>query len=806
MPSVEFHSSVSNKTDIKTIEDPYCKVRVDAIANDWLHHSHFFQWTYNHTPDTITKYVNLVEEYDKTISYKVKNKKTKKTTTKTKTVHVVPQDFTTGYEDTWLGIKPTSNNTSIEFTKTISFPRDGWYRVEIIQNPSPSYGGTITTTIDNIQLGDVESCWNRFPTNDEVIQYPTKFYKAGNHNFKVTLTRGGYLASMTVYNINRFEGGTGEETSSNNTRLDIISGEFTQNSVNEINTLTLNCVMKEEYLDPYSTQSLLKFDQFDSVTLWLGNDYLDTKPMFGGYIISASVESGQLKLTCVDRLLDMRLTPVYMNFKIGNPSITEVDDKTPVTSFSNVYDLARTLANAPEYPIKSYMVPLDYGFYESFDTLEEFTKINGSKYTLEWDTKFGNPKPSLKVGIGNETGTGNIIFYNNSDGYDAHDYGYFNLSYYLGAMGLKEPLTFNIKIQMHRTGQTISDARTYTIHFNQTSGQENTITSVTPLSNGNFNHITLDLKALFDKNVKSDNYTITKIWMEGNITSDMVTNNKGYVIWFDSCYSYRWIANAPNYYSNEVKNPFEELQKLCEDTDHSVYVKYGDERRDDILVMQPVGQNIMDEPVSDASNLIEIESWDYNPHEDPFVNNVYKTFSFESNETVKYKKKNKKTGRYVTKTKTVNKVNTGHTYVIDHDSRVRYRRVQTYENINDTISQATLDSKCNTELRNGAWKYPSFTVTIRGSTILEPSQYVMTMISTQRLNQVHLIKSITHRFDLQKNTFTTQIDLNRPSKLFKNTISKMRKQLKMIGFNDGTRVYMSNNLSQAAATSTGAYQ
>lgn len=744
MPLIEFHpTTTASVVPVTYTDNPYFKVRVDAIANDWYHNSYFKNWSRTSTPNTITN-------------------------------------------SDWVGLNTTTTTTSLTFSKTINFPSDGYYKIEVFQRRDPSYRGTVSLEVDDVDIGNPESAYIKYAMA-EMIEYPVTYFQSGDKDLEVILTKSAYVSYINIYKINRFEGGTENTTDKSSNRLDLKKGESTLNSVNETNRFDFNILFKESYYDTDNPNTGLCFDQFDSVTLWAGNSQETSRVIFGGYIASLEHDKNTLLIKCMDRLMDLRLAPIYMNFKISNPTITDTTDTTPYTSFSNVYDLARFLCAAPEYPLKSYMVPFDYGFHQTFDTIEEYNTINTSIWEKEYDTQTGHPAPSLKLGIGDTTGTGTCTIYTDDDGYDAYTYGYLNIDYYTNGMGITNPLPWNLKIKMHKNGETISDAITYTIRINDTGGT-NVLGSYNPKLNGAWQHLTINLKDLFDKKANSSTYTVTEIRLEGTVTQSMVDLKCGYNLWIDQCNSYRSIANSPKYASADVKTPFEELQQLCERTNHSAYVRYGEERRDDILVMQPTGNTVNDTALVEGINVSNLTNWSYNPNEDIFANIIRKNYSWES-----LNKKKETVTNY------------GSVTVSDYSSINRYRRVQTHEFLEDVNNKTDATSIANNELSVQAWKYPSYTISTNGCLLCEPSQYSITSVGSHRINGTPLIKSIIYTLDFENNKMNTQLDLNRPSRRFNNFINRMSKDLKHLSIKNSTQVYLNNSIGSIGGVSPGAF-
>jgi hypothetical protein len=217
-------------------------------------------------------------------------------------------------------------------------------------------------------------------------------------------------------------------------------------------------------------------------------------------------------------------------------------------------------------------------------------------------------------------------------------------------------------------------------------------------------------------------------------------------------------------------------------------VRYGDERKDDTLVIQPIGNAFNTDSFQEGINLIEFSSWDYSPNEDNFVNFVHKNYNY----TIKDSKKN-------------DIVKTGTSVKLNHDSINRYKRVETHEFLNDISSQGAADIISQKEVDVGAFKYPAYKLKIKGCLLVEPGQYAMTIIDNEYINGTPLIKSVIYDFDFENGLITTQVDLNRPSREFNNFMRAMKKDLRNIGIKGDYNKYASDFLTGKSGTSPGAF-
>ena len=206
MVNFEFHPTIKGVTPVTETSEPYIKVRIDSTDKTWRHHSHFPNWARTASCSQF-KYNN----------------------------------------EAWIGLDARNSASSVDFTKVINLPDDGYYRAEIVMAEGATDTGSIKLYVDSTQIGDTILPKTTLNDIKRRVQFPTTFIRSGDHTFKVTLTNKCSIAWIVIFKIDRREGGTSHHTDANSTRLDILSGSFTQNTVTETNLLDLKIIMKQEY-------------------------------------------------------------------------------------------------------------------------------------------------------------------------------------------------------------------------------------------------------------------------------------------------------------------------------------------------------------------------------------------------------------------------------------------------------------------------------------------------------------------------------------------------------------------------------
>jgi hypothetical protein len=723
------------QAEIKVVDDPYIKVECGCVDHENVKTLDFSKWAASTTP------------YSWNIPV---NRKT-------------------------VGIHPNQNTSSINFTHTFNLPYTGYYQIEILAHFDPKYTGDVTLFDGTTQIENSTS----LKADTEYYQYITykpRRYSEGNHNFKVTLTRTGNIVGFTIRPLIFYTGDNEDNTFSHKNRLDFKTLEFTQNSVADMNTLTMTLPLYDTYFRKAKWYQPLIFDYDDIITVWLGETKRNTTVMFGGYITQPTYNSTEIELKGLDRLFDLDRSPLYQNFSIGGAAAPEGSTR-PFTPFPSVYELARYLAQTNRYPINTYQIPHEYGMKRNFANVEEYNAVSTTVWKKYYDHRMGNPKPCLKLYIGENTGNASATLWQTDDPYDATEYNYLSLDYYASGASSSNPLPWNLQINMHTTGETSASAVNYTIQVNGGSGT-NVIGSQSPKLNGVFNRLTFDLKKLFDKKIPSTHYYINSIKVVGTVTKSYVQSRRGSAIWLDNIISYKEISHSPKYASQDVKTPYEELKQLCERTNHAAYVDYADTREDDVLVVMPQKITTSRGVIDEKNNLISFEGTNYDPVGDEFCNIRHMTFNFDTN-------------------------NAGSCLDANYDSVAHYKEKHLHDFNSDINTQADADSEVDKYLTEHQWPTLGFSVKCRGTTQLLPEQYATVNLPSYHIVGDYPVKTITHNYD--GSTYTTSIDFGKSSHRFRNFVRDQRMANKDLNNRTISNIYSAGGNRIIGNASTGAF-
>ena len=723
---------------LRCFENPYLKVRIDARDHENLKEYRLADWTRSVTCNT----------------------------------------WNDAWNRKWVGLQSSNSNTSVDLTKTITLPTSGYYLLQLYARYAPSYNGTVNLKIDDVSVDGSRSLTS--PDDHlSMIMYPPQKITSGSKTFKVTLGRQGFVYSLQVIPLTRYEGDNQSNTFTHTNRLDLSSIDFTQNSIGEMNPLSLKIPMHEEYWRKYTGYSPFVFDYVDSMTVWMGESMKNTVPLWGGYVSSIGLNQGEIEVRGVDRLFDLDREAIYKNFAIAGSS-TENQGTKPFTFYPNVYEIARYLARNPHYPIKYYTVPYEYAFFNDFSNSSQYNSVSTTTWGKYWDQRMGVSKPCLKLYTGSSSGTATANLYsNNYNPYDAAEYNRLTFYYYYGGVGVSKPLGFNVVVSMYKTGQDYTDAVDYTINFTGPGGASNVLTGVNAVKNSKWNQFTVDLNALFDTKAASTNYYITNIKFGGVISAaDAASKTKG-AVWIDKLMAYKSISHAPKYASQDVKTYYEELKQLCERTNHAAYVSFGDSRDDDTLIIQPEKTTTCAGTIDEKDNLLDVDAYEYTPLDGEVVNLMHQSFNFDEN-------------------------NSGYVVKIDEDSMKHYGELGKHEFNSDVNNQSDAGIESQNYIDTHGWPTIAFGVKIRGSTQLLPLQYATCNLPSYRITGDQQIKSITHNWTVSDG-YTTTVDFNQPGRKFRNLVFQLRNDLKNLGVRDSRTVYNTGGSRYIGLASSGAF-
>lgn len=771
----------------KVYSDPYLRAEIEQIDHDYTHYQSLAGWTRSHSLSCKSSAWN-------------------------------------GTNMLWLD--PKSTYSSVDLSQKIDIVSEGWYRVYIKVRRGPTNKGKVRLYVDNSLIDEpYEAYYSNY--HWKFVDFGLTYLNTGSRSFKVTLDKNVGVGTFFLYKVNKHDSYNIPDYSR---KLDIQSLQFTQNSVNELNTLEMPITLKDEYYDEDSPSRFIFDGYTNAITVWMGEDRKSAKSMFGGYITgltdSYSDDLGYtLTVKGADRLLDFYREPVYMNFEV-NTHVKSDDSKIfPYVYKHNIYETIRYLAETNEEGINTSGLEAPYVFYWDFSDRKEFDRLQVSRYTKVWDKKVGNPKPCLRLGVGKRKGKGSVVLYDNEENpFDANIYNIFAFNYIYSKRSAKYPTQFHIAIDMYRDGEDPDHPTTYYITFNSKPGSSNIIKQIKPVYNGQWQSVKIDLRSAFDDYAPASNYYITGIRLEDDISSNQVKNRTHSSIWLDNLTVYDDVANVKANIDQEGSYPFELFQKLCEEGDYGLWVDYGNERREDVLVLRSNYDDIS-EINALPYNTIQIGDVEYNMY-DHNVRNIARRIYHPTTKTKKkvshivknkpskrkYKityvetKSGKKEKRYEYFTyKYVKAVNPSDLDKIQSSYR-RYRGWEDFQDMTDTTKEVDAHHDAQVFLNDHNEAPYGFTIAVRGSTLLNPNQYLFVEENRRRLTGLHKIKTITHNYDsTATDKWQTQIDCGIASRRFRNMILNMKRNINKLDGKSKHIKYTADQLNDLGSSSPGVF-
>jgi hypothetical protein len=721
-----------------------------------------------------------------------------------------------------LWLNPRSSHDTTYLTRNINIASEGWYRTYIKVRRGPTNKGKLRYYINSDLIDKpVEAYHKNF--HWKMVDLGLTYLNTGKNILRLNLEPNVPVGTIFLYKIVKHDSFNITDYAH---KLDIQNLQFTQNSVNDLNTLEMPITLKDEYYDDNSPSRFVFDGYTNAITLWMGEEKQDATAMFGGYITKLKDSKDDiLTISAADRLLDFYREPIYLNFEI-NTSVKADDSKLfPYVHKHNIHEVVRYIAETNEEGINTSGVESPYVFYWDFSDLKEFNKFQVSKYTKKWDTNIGNPKPCLRLGVGKRSGSAKAILWDNPENpFDANIDNIFSFSYFYSSKSAKYPTEMHFEIDMYRDDDPTT-LKVYNILFNSKEGSLNVIGHVKPSYNGIWNTVKFDLRKAFDDYVPASQYNITGMRIVDSLSTSQVKNRLNSGIWLDNITVYDESQNVKTTIDQEGAYPFEIFKNICEDTDYSIYVDYGNSRREDILVLRSNYDSIS-EVSALTSNKIEIGDVTYDMYGSNVRNTARRMYHPVISKkkavahTVKHKPKKKKYKVTYVKTKSGKKVKRYVYYTYknvkialnrsDEDkiesSYKRYRKWEDFKDLTDVTSGVDADLDAENFLNEHNQAPYGFPLTMNGTTLLKPNQYLYVEEDKRHLTGLHQIKDIIHNYDASKaNKWQTQIDLGLPSKRFKILAKRMTEDIKRLNNRHSNVIYTTEQLNNLGNTSPGAF-
>ncbi len=615
--------------------------------------------------------------------------------------------------------------TTGDVTKTISLEEDGYYLIMLRVLRNAQYTGKIRLYVDNNLIWkDISTSTASGYGHTETIMFPIAWYKRGNHNFKINFpVAPAYASEIFIYPIKRYVASSDKASIEKRAiPLDLLSVEFTENNVAENNILTATLSLENKLFNE-NNESLLFTDFSDPVTFELGHEYKYAIPKFGGYVIAPVISNGNIVIKCMDRMLDMVMQPCYKNIAIGTPPDGNY------TQFNNVYDVGQYLTSIIEYPLTFNKQNAEETLAVYFNEQKNYNKVQ----PIAGYTKTFNDSLGTRIKPSNVSNSGEIILWQSSEPYNAYKYTNFGFTYNFGAFPSLMPI--NVAVYMHKAGQDISKSVKYNIQFSGPSPTTNKIGTVGYVNTNAWSWFDAPLKAWFDTVTPSTEYWISKISITGAVDANMVTNANNYGMYTTALTAYKAIADNPQFNNADTSNCYEVMKRLCKETSYVACIVPGKDRTEDYLYMVPDGITGSPVDVDENKNVIEVNTWNYDPLSDGLCTQRRGTYDIGG---------------------TINK-----SYAWDINAIKKYRRVKTSEELADIMSTAQGQASVQRYVDENKLKKIGTEINVNGNVAFRPYHFVLTNIGSVNLKGNYQIEGIAQSLDIESEIFNTTLGINR---------------------------------------------
>jgi hypothetical protein len=687
-----------------------------------------------------------------------------------------------------IGLHGGRSLTSATLTKDITIPESGtyWTLIRAFKCPETS-SKNIGLSIDGDSKGRIDSYspWHYY----RFLDYGFLDLTSGSHTFTVELNgKDAWVDNIILYKMDYY---SSEERKSSR-RLDWSEIEFTENAMGELNAAEITLPLREEWNDPNrNIYSRKVFDYSDHLNIIVGSDWKDARVKFGGYLIGwgESDDGSQITFNGVDRLVDLYDRPSYTNYYIGVAPSGE-NTTFPCLQFGSAFEAIRHASETCEYGPLNYGISYPYTLYKDFRTLDDFNSVITSGFTKTFSPSTGlrlgydklNPD---HCGITPDLNCSGILYDSPGMSIDAATDELLCLKYLAAgeSCGQNTRVQTNIEVSMYKDGQTPDDVVVYTILFTGKAGATNIIGQITPVLNGIEQLAKFDWKAAFDNYAPSSHYYITKIEVVDVATSAQMERRQKSTINFLSIMSYDQDLNTKLELEQETSYPHENIQAILEKMEYVAWVDYGRHRALDVLCVAP--EMYIPSPITavEGVNVLEVTDKEYAPR-DTLKNRRLSHYHYTEGDSDK----------------------TGVSFVENSDSVVRYGPAakEEYEDMTgtDNLTDANIE---NTRLvKKNSYPMESFTLVMRGTPLLNPSQYIPSKLYGKYLVGDYSTKTVTHKINRDE-SYTSYISVNRPGSYYDLMMDKLEKKIKEYTNIKSRATYSQNVMNNMGFSSVGTF-
>lgn len=685
----------------------------------------------------------------------------------------------------------------LSLTKTINIPSNNHYRVYARVRRGPNTNGHCNITLGSRTLKPINSYNKYYALN--TIDLGTTRLNSGSLDCTVTTPKNFCIERLILKPVIKFS----TDNVHGNRRLKINKADFTQNNISDMNicnfeTIALPQAWPSGHYYPDNKVFKLIYEYGSPVTISMGKTSHELTPLFGGYLtrVEYNEDNNSFSFSGPDRLYDMIREPNYNNITIGAITANTNSKQYPFISLGDIYDSSEYCCETIEYPIKTDQLNryqslspeinpnnFNLNFKKGVKSLNELSWNKG--YKVQIHPTYGRPRPCLKVTQGTQRGTALLRLYNHpSEPVPIHhnemflfDYMAPNLSYTKKGDSYDSPLLFDIRLKIHRAGETISNAQYYYLPFSSLEYNTNRIHDAYEYTlDGKWQRYEVNLKELMDNYRYSSEYWLSEVaFININNHDDIyyrdivsykkkvkgktrtIKANKTFNInrymYFNNFLTTTEDAATRMNEEDNISTPFEFLQNTANNLNHSLWIDPGLERKDDRLMVLLDDATVLEEEAIEGTNIIVFDDITNEPQE-TICNQSSKLFNLPSGAARSR-------------------------YYENPDHIIHYGPLEKYEVLSDTNSQYVAYKNAYNQVLDNLYPGWSFTVNIMGSANLISNQY-MSVKSYNKpwLSGEHRIKSIEHFIDKESsNEIYSSIGCNQPSQRYRFMVQKMKNNI-----------------------------
>jgi len=688
-----------------------------------------------------------------------------------------------------IGLHGGRSLTSANLTHTFDIQESGryWVLVRTFRNSSDG-DKNLGLEIDGNLIQEINcySPWNHY----KYLDYGFIDLNKGNRVFKLYLNgRNVWVDHVLLYKLDFFN----SNTRKSRYRLDYESIEFTENSMGDLNTASFTSPLKESWYDPdRNPYGGLCFDYYDVVNILVGDKPKNTVVKFGGYLVGYDISDENDKITFngIDRLADLYGRPTYTNYYIGLEPSGEESTTFPALQFASGLEAVRHSIENSEYGPMSIGINYPYLLNKNFTNPSDFNSV-----TVKGFTKSMSPSTGLLLGydklipdhcgIVSDLECKAVLFESTSQPFDASIHELLGITYLASgeSCGTNSRVQFNINVSMYKAGETSSQAQTYTILFTGKAGSSNIIGQIPPVLNGIEQIYKFNLKQAFDNFAPSSNYYITKIELVDIVTPEQLENRQKSIIHIKSIIAYDQDVNAKLKVEQDTSYPYEVVKEILDELGYLGWTEYGRERRQDVFCVAP--EMYLPSPIKAIQGVNVIGISDK---------------SFRVDESVK----NRRMTHYHYKEGDSEK--SALSFAENRDSGIRYGPgfKESYDDLADVNNLTDADIINRKFIEKNSYPQMSFTLKIRGTSLLNPSQYIITKVPGMYIDGKYSTKTATHSIT-QDEGYITSIGVNRPDSYYKLIMNELEYKLKKYKFNMSRSAYNRTTLKNLGFSGVGSF-